>query len=238
MMVPGDADEGQPLAEEPPGEGDPRLEVVGHGEGLFILGGGPAEAVDDLLDGDERDVPLLGGQDEEAQPVLAHPLLDEPGHLRVGEGERGDGHRLLEDLLQGDDVVPGHGLVVVPDVARPAGQEFRRELEKEAVDAGDALAVEVVHQPPQDALVEDRIGLLEEVHDHDPFRLPLPRVLGPIADPGSARPGVPFFDEPAEAVGGQLDELLFLEKEGIFAAARGLSPGSRPRWCRRGRLRP
>ncbi len=118
-MVPGDADERQPLAQEPPDEGDPRLEVVGPGEGLFVLGGGPAEPVDDLLDGDERDVPFLGREEEEPQAVLAHPLLDQPGHLCLGDGERGDGHRLLEDPLQGVDVVPGNGLVVVPE-ASPA----------------------------------------------------------------------------------------------------------------------
>ncbi len=90
------------------------------------------------------------------------------------------------------------------------------------MDSGNALAVEVVHQPAQDALVEDRVGLLEEAQDHDPFGFPLAALRGPVAGPGGGPPGVPFLDEAAEAVGGELDELLFLEEERIFAAARGL----------------
>jgi hypothetical protein len=89
-MIAGDADELQALAQEAADERDPGLQVIGRGQGLLVLPGRAAEAVDDLLDLDQRDLPLLGRHHEEAQLVLPHPLLDQGGQLGIGQGQRGD----------------------------------------------------------------------------------------------------------------------------------------------------
>ena len=70
---------------------------------------------------------------------------------------------------------------------------------------------------------------------HSGLRLPAASRSGRAGRDG-AGPGFPLLDEPAEAVGDELDELLLLEEEGILAAGRARSRSSRLR--RRRRRRP
>ena len=168
-MILDDTDERKPFAQEPPDQGHARLEVVGGREGLFVLAGGPAEPVDDFLHLDQGNVLLLRGQKEIAEPVLAHPLLDQARQLLFRNGHRCDPHRLLEHSIQCFDVTFGNRLILVLDDVRTASGEFRRELEEKALDARHTLPMEMIHEAAQNPLVEKRIVLLKERHDDGPF---------------------------------------------------------------------
>jgi len=162
-MVAGDADELESVAQEPADQGDAGLQVVRLVQGLLVLARGAAEAVDDLLDLEQADLPLLHGHHEEIEFVLAGPLLDEGGQLAVGQGQGGDPEGLFEDLFQRGHAVLGQGLVLVAVGVGIAAEELGREVVKKALHPRHALPVEVVHQAAQDALVEQGVRLAQEV---------------------------------------------------------------------------